>query len=48
MSLKVLPERKHEDRNFGLEDREGEEELERERGRINAAEREETAIEALQ
>lgn len=44
MTLKVLlPERKHKDGNFGLEDREGEE-LERERG---VTERE-TAIEALQ
>ena len=47
VSLKVLPERKHNDGNLGLEESEGEE-LERERGRTSAAEqREETAIEAI-
>lgn len=43
MTLKELPEKRHKDGDFSLEDREGEE-LERERG---VTEREETAIEAL-
>jgi len=41
LNVVLLPERKHKDGNFGLEDREGEE-FESERG---VTEREETAIE---
>jgi len=44
VTLTELPEKRHKDGDFSLEDREGDE-LERERG---VTEREETAIEALQ